>query len=149
MYGHHTHINVTASLEPLLLALLIPAKPPHSQTTTPSVSSTAMHSVWHSQSTINQKAELGALLNQPATGCSVSDGLPTAEASHHIAHRPHTVLGTLQSKCLCYLAGNSQVTWFVQRFLEGVCKNDMQPLDNTSTYFVGAAAMPMTCHTQC
>jgi hypothetical protein len=36
------------------------------------------------------------------------------------------VAPSLQTKCLCYLAGTSQVTWFVKDFLAGICKNDMQ-----------------------
>jgi hypothetical protein len=42
----------------------------------------------------------------------------------------------LPNKCLCHLAGNSQVTWFVQEFLAGVCRNDMQTWI-TQALFVG------------
>jgi hypothetical protein len=46
-------------------------------------------------------------------------------SQRHNARRPKRQQ-PLQNKCLCYLAGTSQVTWFVKDFLAGICKNDMQ-----------------------
>jgi hypothetical protein len=34
----------------------------------------------------------------------------------------------LQYKCLCYLAGNSQVTWLLRGIATGACKNDSNTL---------------------
>jgi hypothetical protein len=48
---------------------------------------------------------------------------------------------TLQPKCLCFLAGNSQVTRFLKGVLAGYLQKQHANLDNTSTEFVRVEQM--------